>query len=65
MRNKQSIDYSKPIQEDRYNKPTSSRPQIQSKNYENIKTRLENNNRDKEDNRKHNSPDMNKFRTAS
>lgn len=65
MRNKQSIDYSKPTTEDRYTKATNSRAQMQAQNYENIKTRLENNNRDREENRKHNSPDMNKYRTAS
>jgi hypothetical protein len=62
MRSRQPNDYTKSQNEERVVKNSSPRT-AQPRVYETIKARLENN-RDQQDNRKHNSPDMNRYRGA-
>lgn len=62
MRTRQANDYARPQNEDRFPKASSPRG-AQPRVYETIKARLDGN-RDQQEARKHNSPDMNRYRAA-
>jgi hypothetical protein len=62
MRTRQANDYARPQNEERFPKTSSPRAG-QPRVYETIKARLDGN-RDQQDARKHNSPDMNRYRGA-